>query len=208
MAKLNPRDHSRTSSGFTASKVAKATKPPKDQGGWFWTTNLLYDSPAYQSLSASALRALQRILREHSAHAGKENGRLKITHNDFVRVNVHKDSVANAIKELVFKGLIRIEQKGRGGRWTPAPTLFRLTFIGDFEGAPATNEWMKVDAAACELWKAAQSKSNKTKAEKRNKAICSGGNEASNSKFSPLPFPGVKPPLKMGVDGQKTGKLA
>lgn len=159
MSKLNERDKSRTTGGFTASRVTKVTSPPRDQGPWFWRTRDFVASPAYRSLSVNALRCLDRLQIEHSGHGDKSNGRLIVTHTDFRTYGVTADFVRPAIDELEFKGIIQV-CRGRAGDGTPHANLYRLTFTGDFEGAPATNEWIQVTEERCREWAAVRDAKN------------------------------------------------
>ncbi len=120
-------------------------EPPKG-GGWIWLTRELLESKAFRSLSLNACRALFRIACEHLNHAGLDNGRLKVTYNDFVAYGIRRHSIKVAIAELVRSGLVAIAQPGRHvhGEDRGAPTEFRLTWLPvgtetDFQ--PATNQW-------------------------------------------------------------------
>ncbi|WP_333631690.1 hypothetical protein [Agrobacterium cavarae] len=155
---FNPRDKSRTAQGKTLSSVRKFTSPPRsgeaDAGGsqrWQWLTIELLESAAFTTLSANASRAFFRIVIEHVSHAALENGQLVITHPQFVQYGVTGEYVADAIDELAYKGLIKI-QRGRAGSGMAHPNRFTLTFVGDFEGAPPTNDWRNCSAAKCKQW--------------------------------------------------------
>ena len=155
MAEFNPRDNSRTSAGKTRSLVRKHTAPPSasDDGSlrWQWLTIQLLESPAFTSLSANASRAFFRIIIEHTAHAALANGRLVVTHPQFVSYGVTGEYVADALDELAYKGLIKV-RRGRAGSGVAHPNLFTLTFVGDHEGAPPTNDWRRCTAERCRKW--------------------------------------------------------
>ncbi|MBX5093163.1 hypothetical protein [Rhizobium lentis] len=155
MAEFNPRDRSRTSVGKTRSLVRKHTAPPSvsDDGSlrWQWLTIQLLESPAFTSLSANACRAFFRVVIEHVAHAGLENGRLVVTHPRFVSYGVTGEYVADALDGLEYKGLLKV-RRGRAGSGVAHPNLFTLTFVGDHEGAPATDEWKRCTAQRCRKW--------------------------------------------------------
>ncbi len=59
--------------------------------------------------------------------------------------------VADALDELEYKGLIKME-RGKAGNGTAHPTVFTLTFDGTFDGAPASNEWKRFTLAEARLW--------------------------------------------------------
>lgn len=121
-------------------KKRKTNNPPKGDA-WLWLTKDLMESSAWRAMSPNAHRALDRIMIEHMAHAGTENGNLPVTHEDFVTHGVTRRLVKDAIQELENLGLIK--RTVRGGRWhgSNKPSRFRLTWIGDRRGQHPTNEW-------------------------------------------------------------------
>ncbi|EUB95898.1 hypothetical protein PMI07_002386 [Rhizobium sp. CF080] len=171
MAEFNPRDKSRTSSGKTYNQVRKNNKPPQGEVSadssqrWQWMTVELLSSPAFRTMSPNASRAFFRIIIEHASHGALRNGSLIVTHQQFVEHGVTGEYVADAIDELEYKGLIKIK-RGRAGAGTAHPNLYTLTFCGDFEGAPATNEWRKCAKDKCVRWDEVDRKLAKTRREK------------------------------------------
>ncbi|MCV3738359.1 hypothetical protein OCK02_19315 [Rhizobium sp. TRM96647] len=158
MAEFNPRDKSRTSPGKTRANVRKFTSPPRSEHGsvdgkqrWQWLTIELMESPAFTSLSGNAIRAFFRLLIQHTAHAALENGKLVVTHPQFVAYGVTGEYVADALDELEYKGLIKV-LRGRAGSGVAHPNRFTLTFVGDHEGAPPTNEWKQCTPERCRKW--------------------------------------------------------
>ncbi|MGG7578268.1 hypothetical protein [Rhizobium sp. Nf11,1] len=155
MAEFNPRDKSRTSADKTRSLVRKHTAPPSGNDDsslrWQWLTIQLLESAAFTSLSANASRAFFRIIIEHTAHAALENGKLVVTHAQFVSYGVTGEYVADALDKLEYKGLIKV-RRGRAGSGVAHPNLFTLTFVGDHEGAPPTNDWQRCTAERCRKW--------------------------------------------------------
>ncbi|PDT28699.1 hypothetical protein CO660_15140 [Rhizobium sp. L9] len=155
MAEFNSRDKSRTSSGKTRALVRRHTAPPSasDDGSlrWQWLTIQLLESAAFTTLSANACRAFFRIVIEHVSHAGLQNGRLVVTHPQFVSYGVTGEYVADALDELEYKGLVKV-RRGRAGSGVAHPNLFTLTFVGDHEGAPPTDEWKRCTAERGRKW--------------------------------------------------------
>ncbi|MBB4239253.1 hypothetical protein GGD57_005874 [Rhizobium esperanzae] len=155
MVEFNPRDKSRTSAGKTRAMVRKHTAPPggSDDGSlrWQWLTIQLLESPAFTTLSPNACRAFFRIVIEHTSHAALENGKLVVTHPQFVSYGVTGEYVADALDELEYKGLIKVA-RGRAGSGVAHPNRFTLTFVDDHEGAPATDEWKRCTAENCRKW--------------------------------------------------------
>jgi hypothetical protein len=83
-------------------------------------------------------------------HAGQENGRLKVTWQDFEKFGVHRSFIKQALGELTAVGLIAIEQPGRRphGPDRGDPTQYRLTHLPVCEPdnfRPATNEWKRFE---------------------------------------------------------------
>ncbi|KZK76156.1 hypothetical protein PsAD46_05413 [Pseudovibrio sp. Ad46] len=124
-------------------------KPP--EGDWIWVTGELLESETYRSLSINARKVLDRLKIEHIAHGGKENGKRKVTHLQFAEYGVGRNRIADAIDELAYVGLIAVN-RGRAGKGTGHPNEFRLTWIGDWEGNPATNEWKGKTATDAKRW--------------------------------------------------------
>lgn len=149
--KTDPRDRSRTSRGFTHNLVRKHTAPPTDQGGWMAITRDFLESAAYRTLSPNARKALDRLIIEHIGHNRLHNGKLIVTHDQFIDYGVTAEYVADAQDELEFKGLVRIT-RGRAGNGTAHPSVFRLTFDGCHEGGKATNEWKRVTVDDARKW--------------------------------------------------------
>lgn len=151
MTPIDFKDKSRTSRGKTYNLVMKHNKPPADQNGWGWFTVDFMCSVAFRSLSVNAVRAIMRLVVEHSVQGGLHNGQLIVTHQQFKAHGVSGEYVADAIDELAFKGLVRV-RKGRAGAGSSHPNVYRLTWIGDHEGAPPTNEWKRCTEAVALLW--------------------------------------------------------
>ncbi|MFP5481148.1 MAG: hypothetical protein ACLGIE_15895 [Alphaproteobacteria bacterium] len=107
----------------------------------------LLESDALAVLSLAARRCLDRLLIEHMNHAGKENGRLKVTYEDFASFGVRRASIAAALRELEEVRIIEVVERGRGGnREYRKATVFRITFLRTPE-AEATDEWRKFERA-------------------------------------------------------------
>ena len=68
----------------------------------------MLESPAWQALSLSARRMLDRIELEYMAHGGPhENARLPVTFDNFIGYGVRRNSVASALREAVALGFGR-----------------------------------------------------------------------------------------------------
>jgi hypothetical protein len=112
------------------------------------------------------------------SHAGLENGRLKVTWNDFVKFGIGRRFVADARAEVITVGIVAIEQPGRRphGEDRGAPTQYRLTYLpvaepGDFR--PPTNEWKQFGSnvkAATKAIEASKRQSRNGKAKENKQA--------------------------------------
>jgi hypothetical protein len=101
-------------------------------------------SPAYRVLSLAAHRVLSRIEIELSFHAGKDNGSLIVTKEQFQEYGVHHHGVAPAIRELEALGFLRVVRGSGGNGGYRKPNLFRLTYLPTGLDGP-TNEWAAVE---------------------------------------------------------------
>ena len=116
-------------------------RPPPDQP-WIWLTREMLESEAWNYLSRAGRRVIDRVILEHKAHAGTENGNLAVTYDDFVKFGIRRSSLHGAIKTAAATGLLVITQKGRPSkgpdRW---PTRYALGWLPMSDGAPALNRW-------------------------------------------------------------------
>jgi hypothetical protein len=93
-------------------------------------TRAMFMSPAWRVLSLSARRVLERIEIEMMSNGGPEasNGRLVVTHDDFIKYGISRGSVAPAINEATALGFVEKTVQGRGGNATcREANRFRLT---------------------------------------------------------------------------------
>jgi hypothetical protein len=107
----------------------------------------LIASPALRVLSKTAHLALLRIELELRQHAGRQNGKLIVTKQQFVEFSgVHPRLVAPALRELEALGIIIITERGRGGNAEHRqPNRFRLNYLCgavDDQEVP-TNGWKR-----------------------------------------------------------------
>lgn len=118
--------------------------PPQDEP-WVWMSRGLLESPAWAALSLPARRVIDRVLVEHMAHGGAENGNLPVSYDDFVAYGVRRNSVAPAIAEAVALGLLD-HQRGRSGgsNATRRVQVFRLTWLRSSSNEPPTNRWKRI----------------------------------------------------------------
>ena len=116
-------------------------RPPPDEP-WVWLTRELLESEAWRTMSRAAMLVVFRLMLEHMAHAGTENGNLVVTYGDFVKFGVHREALPRAIAEAAARGLIIVTERGRAStgpdRW---PSRYALGWLPRFDGAPAMNRW-------------------------------------------------------------------
>jgi hypothetical protein len=120
--KKAPRDKS----SFKPSKIPDV--PAGESYVQHWRK--LIESRAYRSLSRYAFLALTRLEAEHCAHAGKENGWLIVTYDQFAKWGVPRKWIKPALTELVDVKLLVIEREGRAAKLGHGvPALYRLTYL-------------------------------------------------------------------------------
>jgi hypothetical protein len=121
----------------------------------------MMESPAFQVLSLSARRVLDRLEIEMAHHGGNDNGKLPVTFDDFVEYGIHRHSVAPGLREVCALGFVEITERGRAGNaeWR-RPNLYRLTYrqVGN---AKPTDEWKNIKSVqrAEEIARAARTRS-------------------------------------------------
>jgi hypothetical protein len=94
---------------------AKNPNGPPDGASWIWWTQEMYESFAGRELFKhdAALSLVHRIALEHLRHAGKENGRLKITYDDFQEWGISRARIGDAIAIAEALGFIKRVKRGR-----------------------------------------------------------------------------------------------
>jgi hypothetical protein len=123
----------------------------KPRGPFIYYEADLLRSPAWQALSINGRRVVERIQLEHLRHAGRDNGYLPVTFNDFVAAGVSRKYVSPSIIEAEALGLIERTSRGRKkyGDNPGAPSTFRITFLGGYSETdiwPASDEWRRFDS--------------------------------------------------------------
>lgn len=125
--------------------MAKRIRYNRIAGQWAAREINMLESPAYRILSLSAHRALARIEIELAHHAGKDNGRLPVTYDDFQRYGIDRHSIRPALSELEALGFIEVTDPGRAGNAEfRRPAKYRLTYKGTDHDFP-THEWKRVE---------------------------------------------------------------
>jgi hypothetical protein len=119
----------------------KRNHPPPGQP-WVWLTRELIESEAWRSLSRAARLVIDRVILEHMAHAGTENGNLIVTYDDFEKFGIRRGTLKDAISQAAERGLIVVTEKGRASsgphRW---PSKYALGWLPMKDGSAACNRW-------------------------------------------------------------------
>jgi hypothetical protein len=104
----------------------------------------MLESPAYQVLTLSARRVLDRLEIELAHHAGFDNGKLAVTFEHFMEFGIHDHAIAPALRELEALGFIEITEHGRSGNGEyRRANKFRLTYR-HVDRANPTEEWTRI----------------------------------------------------------------
>jgi hypothetical protein len=142
------REKRRNRSGQGVSPSSPiVTGRPRNQitENWVSYPRSMISSPAMRVLSLSAIRVMHRLEEEHMAHAGAANGRLIVTHDQFIAWGIHKDSVSPAIREAAALGFVEITQTGAAGNeGYRRAARYRLTYVNDNARSQPTHEWKAI----------------------------------------------------------------
>jgi hypothetical protein len=114
----------------------------------------LLESRAMRGLSRHAHLMLLRFEVEHCHHAGKENGYLIVTYDQFVEWGIRRNDIKTTLDELARARLLVVEHKGRARHGDGDPSLYRLTYLKakfvPVTGSPyylePSNDWQKLSA--------------------------------------------------------------
>jgi len=123
-------------------------KRNKIAGQWASYPIEMLKSPAWCTLSLGARRFIDRLAIELASHAGKDNGRLPLTHKQCVDYGIHQDAVCAAQREAEALGFCELMERGRGGNANfRKPNLWRITFLNAVNTNP-THEWRRIETVA------------------------------------------------------------
>jgi hypothetical protein len=103
------------------------------------------ESPALRVLSIHAIRVMHRLEHEDMSHGCAENGRLIVTHDQFVGWGVERKQIAHAIRELVALGFIEIMERGyAGAAGHGKANRFRLTYLNTKTFEEPSHDWRRI----------------------------------------------------------------
>jgi hypothetical protein len=150
----------------------------------------MIESDAWRTASIHVRRVVDRVMLEHMAHAGTENGNLAVTWSDFEKAGVRYKTIKLAIEDACQRGLITLTVKGRASvgqdRW---PARYALGWLPLSNGSAAPNRW--------KAWHAAPSKRHITQ------HLRSRGQNAPGENGGKPWSPGAKTPLANDANPSK-----
>jgi hypothetical protein len=122
-------------------KFSSLNAPPRDES-WLWLTREMMESPAWAALPLASRRIIDRLMVEHMAHAGTENGNLKVSYDQFADFGVRRASLTEAIKVAVELGFIDVVSEGivsYGAARRPA--AYGLAWLYRADRTPPSQRW-------------------------------------------------------------------
>lgn len=98
------------------------------------------ESLGWRALNNVDRKILDRLEIELMKHAGKNNGELICTYDNFAEYGIRRKSIAASIRRLIRAGFLRITRKPWKSVINGMPAMYALTYmpIGD---RPPTDEW-------------------------------------------------------------------
>lgn len=175
----------RSIKGWKPSRQAKRARPPEG-APWIWLLQEMMESPSWRAMRLAARKVLDRLMIEHQAHAGRENGSLITTYSDFASFGVRRPSIAPAIDELEALGFIDVVHRG-GSAYADFrnPSHYALAWIDRKDGTPPTNRWKTfetvADARSAVRMALARPKRNNASVRKRKDKNAEPGTKTSNA---------------------------
>jgi hypothetical protein len=122
-------------------RFERANRPPPEEA-WVWITREMLESLAWRRLTLPARRIVDRIILEHMAHGGTQNGRLVVTYDQFRQFGISRKKISGAISLADKLGLVDVvERGGRGYGIARRPSLYALTWLPRCDGSPPSNRW-------------------------------------------------------------------
>jgi hypothetical protein len=147
-----PKTHDgtgRSIKGWKTSRPARRNRPPEG-ASWIWLTQDMLESPAWRAMRLAARKIVDRLIIEHLAHGGTENGNLITTYSDFQQFGLRRrSSIAPAIIEAETLGFIDVIERG-GSAYAELrnPSRYALAWLDRKDGTPPTNRWKAFDTVA------------------------------------------------------------
>lgn len=135
----------RSTGTFADARFKKLNKPPLGEP-FIWITREMISSPAWRALSETALKVIFRVLEEHMAHGGGQNGALPVTYDDFQRYGLRRSSIKAALEEAIALGFLERTKPGvrSYAEFKGAPAHYRIAWLPTYGGARPTRRWARI----------------------------------------------------------------
>ena len=122
----------------------RRNRPPEGEP-FVWLTRELLSSDAWRTAPINTRRFVERLLLEHMAHGGTENGKLICTVDQCLQWDIGgRGEVTKAQRDAIARGLAYIGEKGF---WAPGrahrPSRYGIGWLPGHDGAPAPNLWKR-----------------------------------------------------------------
>jgi hypothetical protein len=122
-------------------RFQKRNRPPPGEA-FICITREMLESDSWRAMPLYARKIVERIMLEHMAHAGRENGGLKITYAQFAAYGVRRAAVKSAISIAEELGWIDTVERGiRAYGSARRPSRYGLTWLLRSDWTPASNRW-------------------------------------------------------------------
>ena len=109
-----------------------------------WLPRDLLESFAWRALSENARRLIDRVLIEHMAHGGAENGALPVTYGDLASYGLRRNGILPAVAEAEALGLLeRTEGYAIRGEFRGQAQRFRIAWMWTAQGEQPTERWRR-----------------------------------------------------------------
>jgi hypothetical protein len=109
----------------------------------------MLESEPWRALTLSGRLVLDRLMIEHMAHAGTQNGELIVTYDQFLAFGISsRRAVAQGIEIAVALGFLDITARGyRAFGSARRPARYGLTWLPRCDGTLASNRWKRFSSS-------------------------------------------------------------
>ena len=119
----------------------KRNRPPEGEP-FVWFTRELLESDAWRTAPINTRRFVERLILEHMAHAGSENGNLVCTFDDCVAWGILRKYVREAQADAIRRGLVYQSVQGKASPGAGRrPSVFGIGWLPRHDGGAAPNRW-------------------------------------------------------------------
>lgn len=122
----------------------RAKRPPKGEP-FAWFTLAMMESPAWWALASPARRVLDRIIIENMHHAGRMNGELIVTYDEFQAFGISRGAIRTAMDIATALGWLDETVRGvRSHGDARRPSNYALAWHPRNDAIAATNRWAAI----------------------------------------------------------------